>query len=377
METRTLFPLGKAYGKAFCNREQETERLVGHVKSCKHTLLIAPRRFGKSSLAERALQQAGLPNVKANFHLCTSEDEIAELIVDTVIKLIGKAIGQADKIMASIKKYLSHLEPSLSFGTEIASLKLIPKRDVNYAQVISEALMLIEHLLADKKKRAVIFFDEFQEVNQICKESGVEGAIRTAAQEMQYLAIIFSGSIRALLVSMFDDEARPLYKLCRKIKLERISQQAYQQHLQKIAKLTWSQPLTDDAFERIIQLSNRHPYYMNYLCDEIWQNCSRSPSIHDIDGAWQQVISEEWSDSLKELSELALSQRKVLKYIANNMVTNPQSQEVSQQLSLAPSTIGAIIRLLIKKDYIERNTNDVYRIINPMLFSVLTGAVDQ
>lgn len=41
MQPRHLFPLGKAYGDAFCNREEETERLLGNIKNAKHTLIIA------------------------------------------------------------------------------------------------------------------------------------------------------------------------------------------------------------------------------------------------------------------------------------------------------------------------------------------------
>ena len=55
MRPRKYFPLGKAYGEAFCNRTEETRWLVGNLKNVKHSLLIAPRRYGKSSLAERAI----------------------------------------------------------------------------------------------------------------------------------------------------------------------------------------------------------------------------------------------------------------------------------------------------------------------------------
>jgi hypothetical protein len=36
---------------------------------------------------------------------------------------------------------------------------------------------------------------------------------------MKHLAIIFSGSFRGLLKSMFEDKNKPLYKLCRKLHL--------------------------------------------------------------------------------------------------------------------------------------------------------------
>lgn len=375
-EHRQLFPLGKAYGAAFCNREAETQQLIGNVNSGKHTLIIAPRRYGKSSLAEKALEKTKLPFIKINFHLATSEEEVAQLLLDHVIKLIGSALGQVEKLMASIKKYLSNLEPLLAFGNEIASLKLIPKKHDNYSVIIAEALLLLDHLLGEKNKKAVIFLDEFQEIDRISKQKGIEGAIRTAAQDMQNLSLIFSGSIRSLLLSMFEDENRPLYKLCRKIKLERIASVSYEKHIQSIAEKTWGQPLAPTSFDQIMQLSNRHPYYVNYLCDCIWDTCNKLPNLTDIEAAWKIVVMEEWSDALRELSDLPMGQRRLLKYIANHDAQSLQSQETCNKLSMAASSIASAIAILVEKDYLEQDSDEGYHIINPLLLAVLKGLED-
>lgn len=377
MKKRQLFPLGKAYGEAFCNRGEETNKLLGNIKHGKHTLIIAPRRYGKSSLAERAIERSKLPAVKINFHLCTSEEEISQLVLDSVIKLIGKSIGQVEKLMSSIKKYISNLEPLLSFGGEHAGLKLIPKNHQNLSVIISEALLLLEKLLKEKNKHAVIFLDEFQEIDRISKEKGIEGAFRTAAQETQNLSLIFSGSIRALLLSMFEDENRPLYKLCRKIKLERISSNDYEKHIQKIAIDTWNKKLAQQTFQKIMECSNRHPYYVNYLCDILWESCKSLPEPRDVNHAWENVIIEEWSDALRELSDLPIGQRRLLKYIANNNVQYIQSQETAMSLTMPVSSIATALHTLIEKDYVEQEEkHGVYRIINPLLLAVLRGAED-
>ena len=376
MKKRELFPLGKAFGDAFCNRIEETKKLTGNIQHGKHTLIIAPRRYGKSSLAERAIEQSKLPFVKINFHLCTSEEEISQLVLDSVIKLIGKSIGHIEKLMSSIKKYISHLEPLLSFGGEHASLRLVPKNQLNHSVIISEGLLLLEKLLAEKNKKAVIFLDEFQEIDRISKQKGIEGAFRTAAQDMQHLSLIFSGSVRSLLLSMFEDENRPLYKLCRKIKLERIDAADYEKHIQKIAADTWRQPLEQNAFNKIMALSNRHPYYVNYLCDVLWETYEDLPKTKDVSTAWANVIQEEWSDALRELSDLPIGQRRLLKYIANNTVTTIHGQETSLALSMPTSSASTAAHVLIEKDYVEQTRQGYYHVINPLLLAVLQGAED-
>lgn len=373
MKKRELFPLGKAYGAAFCNRVSETELLVGHIQHEKHTLIIAPRRYGKSSLTERAIALSELPSATINFHLCTSEAEIAELVLDHIITLIGKSVGRVEKLISSIKKYISHLEPLLSFGNDVVNLKLIPKTQQNYSAIICEGLLLLEKLLLEKKKRAVIFLDEFQEIAKVSGQKNIEGAFRTAAQEMQQISLIFSGSIRSLLLSMFEDENRPLYKLCRKIKLDRIAASDYEKHIQKIAQDTWHKPLEQKTFDMIMTLSNRHPYYVNYLCDVIWESCQQLPTSSHVRKAWATVIAEEWSDALKELSDLPMGQRRLLKYIANNQIKNIQSHETSAALFMPASSLASAAATLIEKDYIEQDA-EYYRVINPLLLAVLQGA---
>lgn len=371
MKPRKYFPLGKAYGEAFCNRVTETEWLISNLQSNKHSLLIAPRRYGKSSLAEKAIADAKMPWIKINFHLCVTTQDVAELIVDNVIKLIGQAIGPVDKIINSVKKYAASLHPKLSFGRDLVSLELIPKEHANYAVVIAESLLLVEKLLQEKNQRAVMFLDEFQEITKIKKDTNLEGAIRTAAQEMQNLAIIFSGSIRSLLLKMFDDEGRPLYKLCRKLKLERIHSDAYRDHINAIAIKAWGAALNEEVFTKLMSLSNRHPYYVNYLCDVIWNECDELPTVTQVEKAWAIVVDEEWSDAIKEIAALSLNQRKILRFIATQSVSNISSHDTCVALALPSSTISSAVATLIEGDYIELDETKQYKIINPLLHAVL------
>ena len=46
-----------------------------------------------------------------------------------------------------------------------------------------------------------------------------------------------------------------------------------------------------------------------------------------VEDAWRRVVMEEWSDSLRELAELPLGQRRILKYIANFDGKNMQGHE--------------------------------------------------
>lgn len=40
MKARQIFPLGKAYGKAFCNRIEETKKLISNIENGEHTFYL-------------------------------------------------------------------------------------------------------------------------------------------------------------------------------------------------------------------------------------------------------------------------------------------------------------------------------------------------
>ncbi len=372
IETRQYFPLGKANGLAFCNRASERAWLEGNIRANKHSLLSAPRRFGKSSLADTVVGLTGLPALCINFNTCTDEQDVEKLIREGASQLIGNALGSIEKLTHSIKKYLSHLTPKLILGTDYAHLELVSEnQSSSSATNLEEALNLLEKLLAEKNQSAVMILDEFQVVGLIAKGSGVEAAIRNVAQNTHYLSFIFLGSNRSLLLSMFEDEARPLYKLCRKLHLKRIDSEHYQKHLNEVAVLQWKQPLDETVFEKIMSLSKRHPYYVNYLCDVIWTNCVILPTVLDIEKAWQQVIEEESSDANAELMNLAMGQKKILKFIANYQENSLMSSNTMQKTGMALSSTAGAIASLLEKDLIEKQDN-YYQIINPIIEALLT-----
>ncbi len=372
MNIREYFPLAKAHGKAFCNRVEETHWLLENIKACKHSLLIAPRRYGKSSLVEKTIEIGKYPVSILNFNICTDENDVEHLVRHGVSDLIQKALGPIDKLIHLIKSSLTHFVPKLTMGAAGASfeLELTPTKKESPALYVTESLTLLEKLLAKKNKRAVLVLDEFQVVGIIAEGHGVEAAIRNVAQDMHHLAIVFAGSFRGLLKSMFEDKNKPLYKLCRKLYLKRLNSEHYLEHLNKAAQLKWRKVLQDTVIEKIMTLSERHPYYVNYLCDIVWSQNIQLPTLKDIENAWQLLVEEESSDANVEIASLSMIQKKVLKYIANQSAENLSSALAVGTMGVGASSIMAAVSILIAKDIIEKEESQ-YFIINPVVHHLL------
>ncbi len=374
MRARDYFPLGIASGLGFCNRKEEMSVLINNIQNGKHTLLIATRRYGKSSLALQAIKLTSLPYIEIDFYMANNENTIESYILNGVIELIGKTFGSIEKIVSSIKKYVKHLKPKLDIGMKYFKLELAADVESDPATNVKEALLLLEKLLKEKKKYAVLFMDEFQNVGIIAQGKGIDAAIRHVAQKTKHLTILFSGSNRKLLKTMFEDENRPLYKLCWKLPVKRIAAEHYQAHLRKAALSAWKKELDYSAVTQIISLSERHPYYLNKLCDRLWTYFEKTPpSSNEIENIWLQVLEEEKSDAVKEISQLSIGQKNVLLQIAKKIPQLTSKQSILE-INMSSSSITTALEGLEEKDVIEKEEGH-YQIINPVVkFYVLQAS---
>ena len=370
--TINYFPLGKAEGAAFCNRTDETAWLLANIEATQPSLLIAPRRFGKSSLANHALAASALPHLTLNFNTCTDEEDVDALIRQGIGQLLTTTMGSIDKLLHTAKNYLKSLTPKITVGPASIVLELSANQKTNAAQRVEESLRLLEKMLAQKKQAAVLLLDEFEIVGVIAKGHGVEAALRNAAQDNKHLILIFSGSHRRLLKTMFEDENRPLYKLCRKLPLTRIAPKHYIPHFNKAALQQWQEKLSPETIGAILEFSQRHPYYVNYLCGVLWAKHKQiPPTVSDIEIAWQQVVAEEASDVHAELSLLSLGQKKLLKYIVHYPQAHFKGTLAIKDLGMALSSITTALTALQEKDIIEKDETGM-QIINPVLKSILS-----
>ena len=363
---RNYFPLGIAEGVAFCNRKEEVKILEANLQSGKHTLLMATRRYGKSSLALQAIKLSKIPYVELDFYMAINEKAVESYLIKGVIEAIGKTLGPIEKFITSIKRYVKHLKPKLDIGTANIKLELSTDPETDPATNVKEALLLLERLLEENNKKAVLLLDEFQNVGVITQGKGIEGAIRHVAQKTKNLTFIFSGSNRKLLKTMFEDEARPLYKLCWKIFLTRISEKEYCKHIQKASLSVWQQKIEDRALKEILLLTERHPFYVNKLCDQLGVYYTKNPpTTKEIHETWQRILAEEKSDAIKEISLLSLNQKTVLLQIAKRS-SHLTSKQSILELRMPSSSILAAIESLEEKDLIEK-VGDHYQIINPIV----------
>ena len=366
------FPLSLATGKAFCNRRKEVQDLRYNFLESRPTLIVSPRRYGKTSLAIHTLQQSKLNYLHCDFLAAVSEIDIEKIILKSVGQLIGQIESTPKKLLKTATDLFAGLSIKLSLDQVGLSVE-INKKATDVAASILGILERVEKISEKYDKKIVLLFDEFQHLYEVTKNQSIESVIRQIAQASKKLSFVFSGSNRHLLYQIFDDRNRPFYKLCDRITLDRIQSEDYIPYLQHASKEEWNHPLELNIIEKIFELTERHPYYMNLLCSRLWKLDKVTASV--VQEVWQQYIYEERSQVAMELDLLSNNQRKLLITLARcNGTDVPRSHEFQILAGMAGATIAQALKFLEQKDYVYQDSYKHYRLLDPMFKAVLSDS---
>lgn len=364
-----LFPTYLALGRAFCNRKEETKRLIGNLEAQVPTLIMSPRRYGKTSLALNALKKIKWHYSHIDFYKELTEDGVKRAILNGAGELIGKLESRPKQLLKLASDFFADME--IKVVIEKAGLSLdFTRNKKDPANIIYVVLEKLQKLAKKKQQKIVLFMDEFQVIGEVTKDHAIEAALREMAQQPDNISYIFSGSNRHLLQDMFYDKKRPFYKLCDTIILDRISEIDYEKHIQKAAIETWNKKLLNPVLSEIFTTTECHPYYVNKLCSLIWR-CNY-PDVKEVQRVWHHYMLENQSVIERELELMSLNQRKLLIYLAQHEPTKePYSADFIKPLGMSSGSVSQALNTLLKRDYIYIEKSGYYKILDPLIKSAL------
>lgn len=376
MSFEQYFPQGIATGSSFLGRDKETQKLIDNINSGRHTLLIAPRRYGKTSLIKHAIGLANIAFTEIDLFLAIDDKAIENRFLSGIENLIQVFSDKPEQWMMTLVDYFRKARKKWTVGFKGVTLEIKPEAHDDIAANLLDAFNALEHILSIKEQRAVIFIDEFQEIGKVGAGSAIEGAIRHFAQTSKYLVFIFSGSNRRILEDIFGSRTRPLYSLCQWITLQRLSSEIYLAYLRTIAKQTWDKVPDDNVLLQILELTERHPEATYGFCGYLWQYCAFEKKVLSIDAiqcAWDGYVAELVKRTKLALSELSPGQLKVLILLATGYKNALTGKDAQGRLGLTSPTIVYALNVLSAQDLIERMPEKDYRVIDPVIKATLVN----
>lgn len=339
----------------FTNREKEVKEIHDVLNSANHLIIIAPRRYGKSSLVLKATENLNRPIISLDLQLITSTQDLAAQLLRRLYR-----IYPSERIRQFLKNF--RIIPSISLNPLNNSVDVSFSPGSTSLTILEDVLNTMEKL-SRKNKKLIMVFDEFQEVFRI--EKNLIQQLRSVMQYHNNISYVFLGSQESLVREIFEKKRSPFYHFGMIMHLEKISENDFSEYLARGFK-----PLTrkyEQIGSDILKVSRCHPYYTQQLAFKVWQ-------IIKTDGYTNMTLEYALSEILDthdmDYERIWVKFNNVDKKILIGLSVSEQFELSSEQLRRfdlgATSTAYSSLTRLIKSGYVIR-TKIAYELDDPFL----------
>jgi hypothetical protein len=361
-----------ALDEAFTDREEELHELVSDMRNGQNVLVFAPRRYGKSSLVLRAAQLAEAR--KALVGYCDlmktpTKERLAAALAKTIYTDIASPVGHAFERAADLFRGL-RVRPSMEVDPQDGSLRFgfqPGRRKGDIDETIERLLELVGELAAERKRRVVMVFDEFQEV--IALDGRYPNLMRAVFQTQPEVSHVYLGSKRHLLERIFNDKNEPFWRSAKQLELGLISPQKFAPFLRDRFAAT-GKGIDELALGRLLEVTGGHPYATQELAYFVWELVP--PRVEagplDVEEALVRVLRSEHNHFIQVWDEAPRPQRLLLVALADEPTSAVYGAPYHERHELPPNpTLQTALRGLLRKELVARNEEREYCVIEPFL----------
>ncbi|MDR0939682.1 MAG: ATPase [Mediterranea sp.] len=356
METPFLY--GRiAENENFTDRDSEVEFLVRNFESLINTIIISPRRWGKTSLVNKAARilrekEADVLICQVDIFNCRTEEEFYTAFANAVLRSAATAW---EEFVRGVKKYLGQLAPIVSMSDEGQTYEFsfgLSFKDANLSY--DEILDLPQTIANDKGKKVIVCIDEFQNINEYGDSPAFQRKLRAHWQKHSSVAYCLYGSKRHMLLDIFNSYNMPFYKFGDILFLQKIKKEEWIPFISRRFADTGKR-IAPELSGLIADKMRNHPYYTQQLSQQVWL---RTPPDAECTLA---IVEEAFRALIDQLSLLfanivdALTPRQIgfLLAVADG-VTNFSSREVLERYKLGTSSnIKNLRNATLEKDLID------------------------
>jgi len=271
---RAPFKFGKiVQGNNFTNRHDEISALQSNFENLISTIIVSPRRWGKSSLVKKAAEKTIKDNkqIKICFldlYKVRTEEEFYQQLTHEILKSTASKLSE---ITNTAKNIFKQFVPKISFnpmhdgeftlGLDWAEVKKYPDEILNLGETIAKK----------NKIQLIICIDEFQNLSFFKDSTAFQKKLRANWQNHEHVAYCMYGSKRHMMLEVFTSQSMPFYQFGSLIFLDKISEKHWIKYIQKQFAKT-KKSISAECSKMIAELMENHPYYVQQFAHICWLN---------------------------------------------------------------------------------------------------------
>lgn len=349
------FVFGKVTsGKNFTDRKKETEMLSLNFRNGVNTILISPRRMGKSSLVKKVANTVASDKLKVvnmDIFSCKSEDDFYDLFAAEIIR---QTAGTFEKISSYIGEFLSAIRPVVEFSPDLTmgfNLTLsASKREMDVRSVLE----LPEVIARKKNLDIVVCIDEFQQIAEFDDPVSFQKKLRTVWQHFERTSFCLYGSRKHMMQKIFGDKGMPFYHFGSITNLGPIPQEEWHTYITGRFQASGNKSISHDTISNICSTVENVSSYVQQLSWIIWARVKNKAEELPFEEAVEVLVDENAALFESLTAPLSGPQMGFLKALRDGISSGFTSYAILEKYQLGtPGNVSKIKTVLIKKELID------------------------
>ncbi len=338
----------------FCDRLQETRLLLSHIKNGNNVTLFALRRLGKTGLIQHVFHHLVSSKKTACIYVDVFSTKSLREFTNQLATAVYNRFPEKKGIGQRFFSFLKLLRPVISYdaltGNPEVSLDLAMPKD--YERTIRQIFSFLE----SQPVKTVIAIDEFQQITTY-PEKNTEAILRTYIQTLKNCSFIFCGSNHRIMSEIFNNAKRPFYGSCLNIALDFIDEKEYAGFIEKLFRQS-KKNIDTEATAYILSFTERHTYYTQLLCNQIFSGGEKNIKIETVLSACADLLEQQESTFYQFRNLLTNTQWQLLTAIAKETkVQKPYSSGFIKKHQLGtPSLVTRTLESLVTKEMVYYNS---------------------
>ncbi|MCC8115248.1 MAG: ATP-binding protein [Bacteroidales bacterium] len=358
-----VFVYGMAVkGDNFTDREKETRRLKLNFENGINTILISPRRMGKTSVVQKAItsmqDHPDVITVYMDIYDCRSEYDFYNRFAAAIIQ---QTATRADQWLENAKTFLSRITPKIAMSglgpnNEFALyLGLTPE-----THFPEEILNLPEAISKKRGKQIVVCIDEFQQIGEMPNSLTLQKRMRGVWQHQENCSYCLFGSKKHLMTNLFQNRRMPFYQFGEMIMLDKIPAQDWISYIQNRFE-SRGKNISIEFCQEICEATDCYSSYVQQLAWNVFAETEEAVDETAFNNGIEALLAQTSALFQQQIAALSTFQMNMLRAILAGHHSKFTSQDIMSQFNLgSKSNIAKLTSSLIEKELIELRPDGLY-----------------
>lgn len=297
-------------GINFVGREKEIEYISELLKLGQNIVLIAPRRYGKTSLILEVLSRIKNPELYTSFIDVFSIPTLESLPIHITKEVLKN--HRLDNIFTATKNSALSMLKNLQLKATIEDFEYIlgfSESQKNNWDLLEKSIDFIDQFAQKHEKRMICVFDEFGDIKKLDGDKIIK-LFRSKIQLQNNVSYIFSGSYESVMSSLFIEKNAPFFRFARVINLGGIEKEKFLTFYQSQLSL-YNINCNNEYLSAILDFTCGHPYYSQLALQELIIYYALNKKTPEFEVLLEQMLIVERNYLEKSWEEISFSKQNV------------------------------------------------------------------